>query len=231
MIFAGMDKAAAIKLMNSAGWLSRQPETFRHEVLSRTIYRNYRAGETLFDFEDEPSGVFGLAEGVIEIQLPNGHIATMGTPGYWVGEGAAFRREPRRVSILAKTDLHILYLPLSQFDQIVANAAYCRIFATLTVDHLDEALTVISDLMVKDAVARVCARLLTLAAIESRGGDQMLITQEDLASMTGVTRQTVNKAVGRLIQNGIVSKQYGKLVVLDMPRLRGLAVSVDERDW
>jgi CRP-like cAMP-binding protein len=226
-----MDKAAAIKLMNSAGWLSRQPETFRHEVLSRTIYRNYKAGESLFDFEDEPSGVFGLVEGVIEIQLPNGHIATMGTPGYWVGEGAAFRREPRRVSILSKTDVHILYLPLSQFDQIIANAAYCRIFATLTVYHLDVALTVISDLMVKDAVARVCSRLLTLAAIESRGRDQMLITQEDLASMTGVTRQTVNKAVGRLIQNGIVSKQYGRLVILDMPRLRGLAASVDERDW
>ena len=51
----------------------------------------------------------------------------------------------------------------SEFNRMIVNAEYCRHFAILTAEHLDEAAAVIEQLMLADPHARVAARLLTLA--------------------------------------------------------------------
>jgi CRP-like cAMP-binding protein len=217
-----MDKTAAMKIMHSTGWLSRQPEAFRNEVLRSSRFMTFAAGEALYNFQDDTSGVFGLVDGVIEIQLANGNVGTVGTPGYWVGEAAGFKRMPRGASLVARTSAAVLYLPLVDFERIISNAEYCRCFATLTVEHLEEALAVVANLMVNDSMQRVCGRLLNLLTIDNRGGSQMEITQEDLASMCGLSRQTVNKVIGRLIEDGIVASTYGQISIIDEARLRKL---------
>jgi CRP/FNR family transcriptional regulator, cyclic AMP receptor protein len=219
-----------MQVMHNSGWLSRQPETFRNDVLRSCLFRTYKSGEVLYHVEDEASGVFGLVAGVIETQLPNGRIATVGSPGYWIGEAAAFRRRPRGTSLIAKTDVQVFYLPLAEFNRLIANAEYCRCFALLTIEHLEEAVTVVGNLMISDAMMRICARLLTLSSIENRGGDQMTLTQADLASMCGLTRSTVNKSVGRLIKEGVVSSTYGRIAIIDAARLRALARPVEHPD-
>ncbi|HSY38488.1 MAG TPA: Crp/Fnr family transcriptional regulator [Polyangia bacterium] len=46
------------------------------------------------------------------------------------------------------------------------------------------------------------------------------LSQGDLASMVGATRESVNKHLGRLEREGILAKENGYLVVLDLPRLQ-----------
>lgn len=209
--------------MSSVGWLSRQPEDFRTEVLKRCLLRNHGPGKLLYDIDDEASGVFGLVDGLLEVHLPNGHLATIATPGFWVGEGAAFRRLPRRVALVARSQVWIYYLPLVEFEDLIRNPDYCRYFAILTIEHLEDALRVVASLMPNEAVARLSGRLLNLEAVKNISGRDLNVTQSDLASMCGLTRQTVNKALQRLIEEGAISAHYGKISVVDPGKLRRLA--------
>jgi CRP/FNR family transcriptional regulator, cyclic AMP receptor protein len=73
--------------------------------------------------------------------------------------------------------------------------------------------------------ARVAKCLLGLAAAHgelgpSRSRIGRRVSQEDLASMVGATRESINKHLGRLERHGILVKESGHLVIVDLPRLR-----------
>jgi CRP-like cAMP-binding protein len=225
-----VNKNSAHQIMHGCGWLSRQPEDFRRDLLESTRLTRYLPGQSLYNLDDEASGMYGLVDGTLEVQLANGQVVTVGSPGYWIGEAAAFKRMPRRASVIAKTKAHVLHLPLAEFDRLASNAGYCRCLATLTVERLEEALTVIADLMTTSAMHRVCARLLTLATVENNGNGSLAVTQAELASMCGLSRQSVNKSLNRLVQDRVVSLTYGKLTIVDEDKLRLLAYSRDVRD-
>lgn len=218
-----MDKQAAARLMATTGWLSRQPEAFRTELLKRSFYRHHHAGKVLFDIGDPPSGMFGLVQGMLEVLLPNGHIWTVASPGFWVGQSAAFHRAPRSIAVIARTPVRVFYLPLHEVDAMIASAEYCRSFALLLIEHLDLAQRVTASLMPNDVIARVGARLLSLSQAGTGDGQVLSVTQSDLASMCGLTRQTVNRAVRRLVAECAISARYGKVTVIDAGKLRQFA--------
>lgn len=218
-----MDRRAALELMANTGWLSRQPEDFRSELLKRSIYRRHDAGKVLYDVGDPPGGLIGLVEGALEVQLANGHIGTVATPGLWVGEASAFRRETRRVALIAKSPVRVFCLPLHAFERMIANPDHCRCFAILTIEHLETALRVAASLMPNDAVVRLAGRLQALMIADDRGGRDLTVTQSDLASMCGLSRQTVNRALRRLTDAGAIGSHYGRVVVVDPEKLRHLA--------
>ena len=223
-----MDRQTAARLMATTGWLSRQPESFRTDLLKRSLYRHHHAGKVLYDIGDPPSGIIGLANGMLEARLPNGHIATVASSGFWIGEDAAFRREPRRTTLIARSPVRIFYLPLHELDEMIATAEYCRSFAMLTVEHLDDARQVVANLMTHDVLARISGRLLSLSQADTGAGLELSITQSDLASMCGLTRQTVNRAVRRLVQECAISSRYGKVIVTNPGKLRQFA---EDGEW
>jgi CRP-like cAMP-binding protein len=218
-----MDKQAASRIMATTGWLSRQPEAFRTELLKRSFYRHHHAGKVLYDIGDPPSGVFGLVEGTLDVRLPNGHIGTVASPGFWIGEGAAFDRTPRRVALVARSPVRVFYLPLHEFDAMIGNSEYCRSFAILTIEHFEDALRVVASLLPSDVTARVGARLLSLSHAGTGDGQVLSVTQSDLASMCGLTRQSVNRAIRRLVAECAISSRYGKVTVIDAGKLRQVA--------
>lgn len=218
-----MKKKDAEEIVRNHGWLSRQPEQFRADVLQHCTLRHFEAGETLYGVGDEATGVYGLVEGAIELDLANGHVGTIRTAGYWIGETAAFRGAPRMVSLVAVVPSYALYLPLVEFKRLIANADYCRYFALLVIEHIDEALSIIADLMASDPLARVAGRLVTLGRAQSSGAKNLPVTQAELASMCGLARPTVNKVIKVLTQSGVLESHYGKLTIVDPARLEKLA--------
>ncbi len=80
-------------------------------------------------------------------------------------------------------------LPLAEFERMIADPAHCRLFATMSIEHLDEALSIIGYLMANDPTVRVAGRLLTLAEAQAiPEGSAMRLTQSDHgADVRGVT--------------------------------------------
>jgi len=63
-----------------------------------------------------------------------------------------------------------------------------------------------------------CCRWL-LMAHDRVGADQFQLSQEFLATMLGSTRPTVNAVAGALQKKGIIKYSYGRVTILDRPRL------------
>jgi CRP-like cAMP-binding protein len=62
-----------------------------------------------------------------------------------------------------------------------------------------------------------------------RGRPTLNLSQEDLAGMVGVSRQSVNKTLQRLQTQRMIELQYGRIIVIDEPRLARVAGRSDEK--
>ena len=53
--------------------------------------------------------------------------------------------------------------------------------------------------------------------------EQLGLSQEELANLAAVSRQSCNSALARFKSAGLVQSGYGSIVVLDLPGLQTLA--------
>jgi CRP-like cAMP-binding protein len=80
-------------------------------------------------------------------------------------------------------------------------------------------------------LGRVAARLGFLVdEAEARGESvsTLKIPQKDIGLMVGASRQAVNKALSALQQQGVLTTQYGAVLIKDVARLRALGEGVGD---
>ena len=227
-----MDKATALNVMTTRGWLSRRPKPFRETVVQRSHLRYFEPGESLYNVGDAGLGMYGLISGQLLIRLPpTDSVGSIMTPGFWVGEATAFRREARWVSLTAGTPSWVLHLEQRDFDDMIQDAENCRNFAINTSEALSEAVTVVANLIQPDSKVRVAQRLLTFMGLFGEPRQMTLaVSQADLGVMCGLSRQTLSKVLAGLVEAGIIAVGYRKIDILDVVALRRLAIE-DERVW
>lgn len=227
-----VDKTEALQLMTQHGWLSRRPMVFREEVVRRSRLRHYEAGESLYNYGDGLSGMFGLISGQMLMRVPPADtIVNVLRPGQWVGDATGFMREQRWVSLTAGSQLHVLHLPQAEFDDMARDAENCRHFAVNTAESLAEAITVVSNLTQPDSEVRVAQRLLTFMGVHGATRQEAFgFSQADLATMCGLSRQTMSKVLAGLAARGVIALHYRRIEVIDVAALQALAIN-DERVW
>jgi len=128
------------------------------------------------------------------------------------------------VSLAAGSRLHVLHLAQTDFEAMIRDAENCRHFAINTAESLEEAVTVIANLTQPDSEVRVAQRLLTLMGVHR--GDRLVdftMSQADLATMCGLSRQTLNKVLAGLVARGIIALGYRRVRVIDATALQHLA--------
>ena len=225
-----MDKDTALAVMEQHGWLSRRPAAFREEVVARSRLRRFAAGDSLYRHGDGNAGMFGLVSGRMLIRLPPADtVITMASPGQWFGEASAFMGNARWVSVTAGSAVVALHLPLAAFEEMVRDPDNCRHFAVNTAESLAEAVNVVANLTQPDSEVRVAQRLLTLAGLHDRRQQRAFaLSQADLATMCGLSRQTMSQVLACLEARGIVALGYRRIEIADIAALRALAID-DER--
>jgi CRP-like cAMP-binding protein len=227
-----MDKSEALKIMANHGWLSRRPMRFREDVIQRSCLKSFAAGESLYNAGDGHAGMFGLISGQLLIRLPPADtVGSVANPGTWLGDATCFMREPRWVSLTAGSELHVLHLSQADFDDMIRDAENCRHFAINTAESLAEAITVIANLTQPDSEVRVAQRLLTFMGLHHEARFRALtMSQADLATMCGLSRQTLSKVLAGLMARGIIALHYRRIEIIDVAALQDLAIN-DERVW
>lgn len=218
-----MEKARASQILQSKGWLSRQSEEFRAELIRRSHLKIFEAGATIYHPGAPRGGLYGLAVGALSVSLANGRVSVVAHPPAWFGEAAALGLENRLVGLTAVERSHLLHLPLAEFERLIARPEHCRSVALLAVEHLQEALDAIIDLMANDPEQKLARRLLALAESEAAQSDGLIsATQSALAQMSALSRQTVNAVLARLAARGAVELSYGKVKITNIGVLREL---------
>lgn len=189
--------------------------------------RSFQRGTYLFHEGDRASDVYVLEQGEIEITsfTMGGHrrLVTTLTPPRMFGEFAVLGEITRTASALALSDVRVSSLSGSLFLGVIESNPdvarhLLRGLARFVASHEDQ----IEDLLFLDLRGRVAKRILDLAG---ESGVTPAITQADLASLCGGSRENVTRTLSELQKRGYIEKTGRRYAVLDRSKLEKLSES------
>jgi CRP-like cAMP-binding protein len=149
--------------------------------------------------------------------------------GELVGEMAALGGQRRTATVIAVDDVELGYLPADGLRAYLVEHPDAALVLMRTLIHrLTEATRDVVDLATQDSIGRVAKRLLDLAAEHGKAVDggaggiriELPLTQDELASWTGATRETVSRALRLMRQLGWIATDRRLITILDPGALR-----------
>ena len=199
-------------------------------VASGTRTRRFRRGEVIFHAGDPGDALFIIVSGEVKIAIPSetGDEAILATlrPGDVFGELALLDGAARSATASALAATEAVVLPRERFRELIATEPAVRdaLLASLAAEL--RRLTVhVEELHFLDMTGRVAARLVRLAEESGPAADdgsirlRSSLTQGELASMVGCTRQSVNKLLGQFSDEGFVRLDREGILITDLPGL------------
>ncbi len=210
-------------ILARAGWLSRQPCDLQQIVARIGRWRRFDAGEVIYLAGDEPDGLYGLAEGVLEISFPlvgDEPVAIhRAETGFWIGEAAILAGQMRMVSLTAVTECLVFFVRAAKVRRVINDAPqHLRSFCELTFVNQEATIGLLAEALSLSPRARVARLLLRLA--DDAGSVQG--SQEDLGRVLGMTRSSMRRAVSNLTEIGAIRSGYGKIAITDQGLLQSL---------
>ncbi len=184
-----------------------------------------RSNETIVAHMDTTRLFFILTSGTVRVSMiaPNGRALTyqMLKAGDMFGEVGALDGGPRTASVIAETDCVLLRIEPADFQHLLRTQAD---FMQLIMDKLVRTNRWLTERLIEyhayDVRGRVYATLLRLDAEQAE--DFIQITDRDLASRIGTTRENVTRIHRDLKQQGLIDRRQSKLKVLDRRRMESL---------
>lgn len=192
--------------------------------------RSFSKGTALFRRGEEGDALYIVIRGRIRIFASNRRgseitLALLG-PGEFFGEMALLDGQPRSANAEAEedTELHVLkrdpFFSFLMHKESALRAILCSL--SLRLRRTDDLLTEACFLQVQHRLARKLVELAEAIAAEEGQSESYNIraTQQELAGMIGVTRESVNKELKVLRRKGLVQTSRNRITVLDPERLK-----------
>jgi CRP-like cAMP-binding protein len=180
-------------------------------------------GQFIF-FQDDPADkVYVVRSGLISIILESQDgrklVINEMHSGDFFGEVGLFTAHTRSSSAIARTSSGLLAIQRQAFIAILnIEPILVRHLLEITAQRLRESSERESALAFLNAQGRL-ARLLMQLGQQELGKGYITISQEELAERTGLTRQTVAKALGRWRRAGWLITGRGRIMLLDLTAL------------
>jgi CRP-like cAMP-binding protein len=195
--------------------------------------RQYARGEVIFLEGDTGTALCLIAEGRVRIQLTGADGREVGInvygPGEIFGEMALLDGEPRSADAIAQDAVLVYWLHRDDFSAFLAthSGAAIKMLAGLS-RRLRHTTRLVHDAAFRDVPARVARVLLDLAEQHGRAADGgvqigVRLTQSELATLVGTTRESINRTLRDFEQRGLLQWQSGRLMVTRVERLRARA--------
>lgn len=222
----------AAQALQKVPFFSRLSDDEASALARRLVQRHFEENQVIFHRGDPGGLLYIISEGKVKIThgTPEGQealLAILGT-GDFFGELALLDDAPRSATAVAMERTQALTLHRDEFLNFLGkNPEFAdHVMRTLAqrIRHLNDQ---ISDVFFLDLNGRLARTLLNLADNHGRQVDEgilidLSLTQTDLAEMTGATRVSINKALGRFRRAKWVRLKGRTLILLDANALRNL---------
>lgn len=219
---------AATTQLSARGWFADLPEALQRLILVDAKLLKVPPGKIIYRQGDPPNGLFGICSGKIKYSytLPSGKeiVSGFGTPGIWFGEVTMIDTRPRHHTASAESVSTLVQITEKQFNAIIAaQPAYIMNFAGLLCRNMRRLLFFNDEIIMQPPrmrLTRLLSKLIQGDVRQGRKKDIVLeISQQQLASMIDLSRQTVNVILRHLQKERLIEVQYGAIIVLDAARL------------
>ena len=191
--------------------------------------RRYAAGAVIFQRGDAGDALYVVVAGEVAIVLstPDGKELTLALlgPGDAFGELALLDGAPRSADAVARTAARLLLLSRAAALRRLAARPEAALSAMAALSRLVRRTNrLVYDLAFLEVRARLARVLWEQAEARGEPGPGGLValprlTQSELAALTGVTRESVNKWLGRFAKLGVL-RRAGRRLLVDPGRLR-----------
>ena len=187
----------------------------------------FRAGEMLYRKGDVAGGFFCVVQGAFKVSTlgEDGRegILSVIEAGNWFGEAALIDGLPRPHDATAVQASVVLAIQPQGFKRLMQRSAFARAIAVLLCGRVRVLYGMVEDAMLRSTPTRIARRLLTLARGDatqaSDARTSVAVSQEALAMMRGITRQTLSKELKVLVRDGVLSLGYGRIEIVSMAEL------------
>jgi CRP/FNR family cyclic AMP-dependent transcriptional regulator len=232
MTLSTSQAAAWEHVLRESSWYRGLDADVRERLLTVARVATYKPGEYLFRRGAPPCGLYAVVQGIVHVYGPatiKGEEPLMVrlTPSMWIGEIAAFDGLARCSTAVAAGEVFVLHVSQRQLDTLLSDCpGFLRDLGRLMAAKLRAALSIVEDvhLPLKKRLAR---RLLSFARVDEGPprAEQLRIkvAQDKLASLLMTTRQSINRIIGELANEGVLATSRGEVAIADLPALKKIA--------
>jgi CRP/FNR family transcriptional regulator, cyclic AMP receptor protein len=183
--------------------------------------RQLAPGETLFVKGDAGDGLYGIRRGQIRVETATSSgeslILNMLGPGDLFGEIALFDGQSRTADAVATEASELFVLKRADFLALLNKDPQ---IAVRVIEFLCQRLRWVSDRLEEATLLplpiRLARRLLRLG---QDFGNEINISQEQLAKYVGAARESVNRQLQVWRRAGLIDLRRGRILLLDMQKL------------
>jgi CRP/FNR family cyclic AMP-dependent transcriptional regulator len=218
------------ELLQQVPFLAALEVSDREALATAAKRRRFRRGEVIFHKDDPGESLFIIDEGSVRIYLPSPQgadltLAVLG-PGDFFGDLALLDGRPRSAGAAALQETEIVALNRADFTSVIQSRPEAAMAVLAAVaERLRETNEMVGDLAFLDVGGRLAKKLLELATahgVQRPGGIllDLSLTQEELANMVGVTRESVNRQLALFRRLGVIGGQGRRFLIRDAEALR-----------
>ena len=223
--------AELLSQLSANPWFAALPAADRKALVAACERVHLAAGEMLFRQGDVVPPGQGAFYGVLRGGIKASSLREDGKEailvvleaGNWFGEISLIDGQPRTHDATAVGDTEVLALPRPAFDRMMQRPPFALAACRLLAGRVRSLYGMVEDATLRSTRARVARRLLLLArgdATQARDARPVVpVSQEALAMMLGVSRQTLSKELQQLAREGTIELGYGRIAIASVAML------------
>ncbi len=217
---------AAFYLANT-GWLSRIPKAFQDEILDACLCYELDQGQAIAHGGDESGGMFGIVSGAAcvysAVGSSDGPLIHIAGAAFWFGIFPVTNGQPRMISVTAQTRCQVARMPQAALQSLLERKPEMwRWLSLLSLESARLAVQALADVLIRDNERRCAAVLLRVAGCRECGDQpaSAILTQDDLAALSNLSRPTVSLVLRHLAERGLISLGYRAITLQAPAKLR-----------
>lgn len=203
-------------------------EPVRQQLLDQSPVREFSDGQLIQQQGQSADGFWVIEAGLVVVgqYLASGEFRAVAqlAEGDSYGELAVLADNRRVVDAIARGPARLRWIDAAAYrGAITANADSMRSMISALALECQELIGVIASGRSGGATVRVAALLNNLLGA-GRAQGEVSINQDELGDLLGLTRATINKGLAELEGEGLISRGYGRINIVDSVKLRKRAL-------
>jgi len=201
-----------------------------HQLASVVREQHFKKHTTIVRVDDPGGALYILKSGLVKITLEDQHgyemILRILYPTDFFGEMSLLDGMPRSATVTAQAPSEVLTISREHFLSLIEQSPKILLKMTAVLSkRLRNTNELIHSLAFYDVYGKVARLLLNLAAERGRVTEHgtvidMRLTQQELAELAGMTRETMARTLREFQQAGCIRVESGIISILELDMLR-----------
>ena len=214
-----MKNSAKFPHLLKAEVLRDLPAEFQKNFINKCAVKFYDTPTTILTQGEHSPGLFMIVHGSVEVFFlgKDGHnvFLNLANVGDVLGEVEAISEHTCAASCQASANTTVLFCPKPLLFSYLSSVVFVKNIMAVFHDHL------VRDNWFKhlDHFTPIDQRLGAYLRLLSEKNSKVIETQAYLANVVGCSRQTINKELGKLRDQGVISMDSGVIEVLHREKL------------